>query len=240
MRVRTLSAVGFGVAALVLSSMAAGSATAASPDARSLTASGGSVSAPAASGSSDAAPDMATKCGTALGTGFDDGIISWAGGGLDAAGAADFKCPKAKRKRTIKKVTVHGYFGDAGSSGFNVTVYGNAGGEPDDSNVICSTTGTGTPTGAAYPVFDVVSIPLDAKCIAKKGTNWLSVQADASVGGAWYWRTQSDMGGGFEGDWRDVPNSFGTGCTTFANGRDMESCIFGGDQGQNDFMFKLN
>jgi len=246
MRVRTLS-VGIGVAAaLVLSSMTVGTATATSPSGVTATPSGISATLGGSAASTDAAvaaPDLRPgKCGTTFGAGFDDGIISWAGGGLDVAGAADFVCPRdsTRKQRKVTKVTVHGYFGDPGSSGFNVTFYKNSGGEPDDSAAYCSTTGTGAPTGATYPVFDVVVIPLDSACRAKTGTNWVSVQADSSVGAAWYWRTQSDAGGNFEGDWRDTGDAFATGCTTYQNGRDMESCIFGGDVGQNDFMFKLN
>jgi hypothetical protein len=245
MRVRTLSVAAISVAALALSTLSVGTAGAAGTS--GVTATPGGVSAHLASGGpaaatngSVAASPAATKCKTAFGTPFDDGIISWNNGssGLNTAGAADFKCGRRKAGRTIKTVTVQGYFGDAGSTTFNVNVYKDLGGAPDDANVVCATTGTGTPTGSAYPTADTTVIPLAAKCIAKKGVNWLSVEATGA--NAWYWRTQSDQGGSHDADWRDVNNSFGSGCTTFQNPADMQTCIFGGDAGEHDFMFQLS
>ena len=231
MRLRAISAVGLAAAAaLMVSTLAVGTATA-SPSGVSA-----SLGGTTAVVGTDAVSAKKGKCGTAFGTPIDDGIIS-GGGGNDVAGAADIDCAKKKKQRTIKEVTVQGYFGDATSTNFDVTVYADKAGEPDDSKINCSASGVGTPTGSAYPVADTTVITLASKCVAKKGTNWVSVQSTG--GSAWYWRTQTTAGGSFEGDWADTNNVFGTGCTTYQNGRDMESCIFGGDQGQNDFMLLL-
>ena len=159
MRVRTFTAVGFGVAALVLSTLVPGAATAASPDGPAATASANAgVSAPAVSGGNAvAATQLAGKCKTGFGPALPtpDGLIAWNdGGAFDTAGGADVQCPRRKRARTIKKVSAYGYFG-APTETFHVTFYRNstAGGsaEPDDSSVICdypSLTGT---AGGQYP-----------------------------------------------------------------------------------------
>jgi hypothetical protein len=183
------------------------------------------------------------KCKTTLGTPVPpngDGIISWGGGGFNVAGAADFVCGKKKKKRTINTVNVMGYFGDAGSSQFNVTVYADNGGEPDNgAAAVCATqTVTGTPTGSTYPAADAVVIALTTPCLANKGTNWVEVQALSA--GAWYWETQTEVGGTAPADWRDATGAFGTGCTPgYQDGLYMQDCIFGGDIGENDFMFTL-
>lgn len=238
MRLRT-TALGLGAAAaLALSTLAVGTATAAGYDGATAAPNGvkASLGGGTAGVGTDAVSAKKGKCGTAFGTPIDDGIIS-GGGGNDVAGAADISCPKKKKARTIKSVTVQGYFGDPTTTNFDVTVYADKAGEPDDGKIVCTSSGAGTPTGSAYPVADTTVIKLASKCVAKKGTNWVSVQSTG--GSAWYWRTQTTAGGSFEGDWADTNNVFGTGCTTYQNGRDMESCIFGGDQGQNDFMLLL-
>jgi hypothetical protein len=175
---------------------------------------------------------LSGKCHTTIGTPLStpDGIIAWndgSGTGFDEAGAADFNCGKnsTRKQRTIKKVVVYGYFGDAGSSQFNVTVYKNKAGEPNDSIAPqCATqTVTGTPTGAQYPTNDVTTITLSTKCVAKAGVNWLSVQI-LSAAGPWYWEMQNERPGNAP-DWRDVNDLFGSGCTTFQNGRDLQSCL---------------
>jgi hypothetical protein len=183
------------------------------------------------------------KCKTAFGTPLDtpDGIISWNDGSgttYDTAGAADFRCAhdSTKKQRTIKKVVVNGYFGDAGSSQFNVTFYKNLNAEPNDNAALCATqTVTGTPTGAQYPANDTTTITLSTKCVAKPGVNWVSVQV-LSAGGVWYWEMQKEQQG-FAPDWRDVHDAFSSGCTTFNNGRYLVDCL-GYDYG--DWMFVLH
>jgi hypothetical protein len=184
------------------------------------------------------------KCKTVIGTPLStpDGLIGWndgTGTGYDTSGAADFKCGKAttRKARTIKTITVNGYFGDAGSSQFNVTFYRNKNGEPNDTIApLCATqTVTGSPTGAQYPTNDTTLITLTTKCVARAGVNWISLQV-LSPNGPWYWEMQNERPG-FAPDWRDVNDSFGSGCTTYQNGRDLQSCL-GYTYG--DFMFVVH
>ena len=238
MRPRVLLAVGVS-AAVALSLMSAGTATADDAARVPLTV-GGSVSGPAAT--SGAGP-TATKCSTAFGTPVEDGIISWDGSGYDTAGAADFTCAGRKRKRTFGTVTVQGTSGDPGSTLFDVTVYRNnsTGTLDEPGRVQCATQRvTGAPTGSSYPVFDTTVITLTTKCTAEKNlVNWIEVQAVSS--NPWYWRTQSNTGGSYQADWRDTNGSFGTGCTPgYGDDLYMQSCIFGGPNGQRDFMFVLS
>lgn len=240
MRLRTLCTAGLGAAALVLSTMSVGTATAANSSGASASPSGVSATVggtTATPGSIGVAPAGKAKCSTGFGTPFDNGIISNAGS-LESSGAADFTCPKRKKARTFSTVTVQGYFGDQGSTQFGVRVLENAGGEPSDTAAaICDTTGVGSPTGAQFPEFDTIKIKMDSRCRAKKGTNWLEVQAQTE--NAWYWRVQSDVGAKFEADWKEA-GAFGTGCITYENGLTMQDCIFGGDAGVPDFIFKLS
>ncbi len=238
MRVRTFLLVGTTALALVASAAfvpGAGASTTSRPSASLAAGHHGKVVAPHRI-------LLTGKCRTAFGTPLatPDGIISWNdGAGLDTAGAADFKCAKdtTTRQRTFKTVTVNGYFGDAGSTTFNVTVYKNLGGEPNNLvAAVCPTrTGIGTPTGSSYPTNDTTVITLATKCVAKRGVNWIEVQALSA--GAWYWETQNEQQGN-PADWRDTNGSFGTGCTPgYQDGLYMQDCIFGGDVGEEDFMF---
>jgi hypothetical protein len=240
--------VGLAVAALALSTLSVGTAAGATSSSPSTTG-GVSATASAASGASKAAaapsavdstPAGKSKCNTKFGDeagAADNGIISNAGS-LESSGAADIDCGKKKKGRTFGTVTVQGYFGDAGSTQFNVTVLKNCDGEPCDSgDPVCSTTGTGSPTGAAFPTFDTTKIKLDSKCVANKGSNWVTVQA--ATESAWYWRVTGNIEGNYPADWKEA-GAFGTGCNNWENGRDMQSCIFGGDVGSPDFMLKLS
>ena len=171
------------------------------------------------------------KCKTAFGTPLStpDGLIAWndgSGSAFDTAGAADVRCKhgSTRKARTIKKVIVNGYFGDAGSSQFNVTFYKNLNAEPNDNAVLCATqTVTGSPTGAQYPTNDTTTITLTNKCVLKAGVNWISLQI-LSPNGPWYWEMQNERQG-FPPDWRDVYDAFGSGCTTWNNGRYLEQCL---------------
>ena len=226
MRIRTLVLVGMTSMALAVSPAfvpGAGAAVSKRPTVSLAAHHKGKVAAPARVA-------LTGKCKTSFGTELatPDGIIGWndgSGTGFDTAGAADFKCPKKKAARTFKYVIVNGYFGDANSSTFNVTVYANKNGEPNDLVApVCATQqATGAPTGAAYPTHDTTTIKLPAKCVAKKGVNWVSVQV-LSAGGPWYWEMQNERQG-YAPDWRDVNDTFGTGCTTYQNGRDLQSCL---------------
>jgi len=230
-------------AAVALSLMSAGTATADDAARVPLTV-GGSVSGPAATSGADSVGPAATKCSTAFGTPVEDGIISWESGSYDTAGAADFTCEGRKRKRTFGTVTVQVTYGDPGSTLFDVTVYRNNpnGTLNEPGQVRCATQRvSGAPTGAQYPAFDTTVITLTTKCTAEKNlVNWIEVQAVTS-GNPWYWRTQSNTGGSYDADWRDTNGSFGTGCTPgYRDDLYMQDCIFGCPVGQNDFMFVLS
>lgn len=246
MRARYLAVAGISAAGLLAAAAFAPAATAASP-------AGSAGHIPAAlsmthhGGVSSQAVDKGKKgkCGSKIGTpdATPDGIISWnsSAQGLNVAGAADFKCGKSKAARTINKVTVMGYNGDSPKMSFNVTVYKNAPSNEPNNNVaaVCATqTVTGTPTGDPYPTADKTVITLTTPCVAKPGINWIEVQANNSAA-AWYWETQSNQQNA-PADWRDANGSFGTACTPgYVDGVYMQDCIFGGDNGEEDFMFKL-
>jgi hypothetical protein len=188
---------------------------------------------------------LAGKCGSAFGTELPtpDGLIAWndtSGSGFDTAGAADVQCRKRLRTRTIKQVTVNGYFGTAPTEQFNVTFYGNDGtngsNEPDDSTIRCSYTNiTGSPSGGQYPQHATTVIPLPTKCVLPRGTNWVSVQ-NYDAAGPWYWEMQVEQQGSAP-DWIDRHDAFGSGCTTWSNDRYLVDCL-GYNYG--DFMVVLN
>lgn len=247
MRARVLALVGVSATALLAAGTFAPSATASSPAgtaghtpaALSMTHHG------TATATATAISKKKGKCKTAFGTPIapsGDGIIDVAGSGFDVAGAADFKCGKKKKARTIKKVTVMGYNGDAGSMQFNVTVYANAASNEPNNGIaaVCATqTVTGTGTGSGYPTADTIVLTLANKCVANAGTNWIEVQAATDSGNVWYWETQSNQSGN-PADWRDANGSFGSACTPgYVDGVYMQDCIFGGDNGEPDFMFML-
>ncbi len=184
------------------------------------------------------------KCKTAFGTPLPtpDGIISWEVSGFDVAGAADFKCGKnlKKKARTFTTVTVNGYFGDADSTTFDVTLYADLNGEPDNNSPpTCPTQSViGSPTGSVYPTNDTTVITLTTPCLAHKGVNWLEVQAVSD--NAWYWEVQQEQHKN-QADWRDTNNAFGTPCTPgYQDGFYMQDCIFGSNVGENDFMFVIS
>lgn len=191
-----------------------------------------------------AVPVRAGKCETKFGTPIEPdggGVISINNGSnLDVAGAADFTCGKRKKSRTFTTVTVSGFYTDPSSTQFNVTVYADKGGEPDNGSApVCATqTATGTPIGSSFPSAVKAKIKLKTACRADKGTNWLEVQA--LTASAWYWETQQEVGGQYPADWRDATGALGTACTPgYQDGVYMQDCIFGGDVGQPDFMFTL-
>jgi hypothetical protein len=181
-----------------------------------------------------AAPSKVTatgKCKTAFGTELatPDGIIGWndtSGTTFDTAGAADFRCAhnSTKRQRTIHKVVVNGYYGTAPTEQFNVTFYKNLNGEPNDNAILCATqTVTGSPSGGQYPTHATTVITLSKACVARPGVNWVSVQ-NYDAAGPWYWEMQNEQQG-FAPDWVDRYDAFGSGCTTFNNGRYLVDCL---------------
>ena len=191
------------------------------------------------------------KCHTGFGTPVDDGVLAVEDPTADVAVAADFSCKGNAAHRTFDTVTVQGTFGEAESTMFAVTVYGNdrSGALPEPRNgagagafrpaqVVCATQRiTGTPTGAVFPDFDTTVITLDPPCTAKRKINWLEVQA-VPESAPWYWRLQSDVGGRFEADLLD--GEMGTGCAPgYNDDLTIRDCIYGGAPGKPDVMFEL-
>lgn len=237
MRSRILPVVGVSAAALIAATAVAPMATASSPDRASKTPA--SVS---SNHKSDGVQVIAKKgkCKTMMGTFADNGIISWESpaNGFDAAGAADFTCGKKKKSRTFSTVTVIGYFGGASGSNFDITVYNDLNGEPDNNSTpVCATTGVGNTDGNGPTE---TTIKLDKACKANKGTNWLEVQKTGDDS-SWYWGVQSEVGAKYPADFRDTTGAFGTPCTPgYQDGLYMQDCIFGGDNGTPDFIFALS
>jgi hypothetical protein len=175
------------------------------------------------------AEPKAPKCGTGFGPTLPtpDGIIAWndtSGTGFDEAGGADFTCAS---KTKIKKVYVKGYFGTA-TEQFNVTFYQNDGAdgsdEPNDSQVVCSYTGLVGAAGGQYPTDVETKLKLTKPCKLKAGHYWVSVQNNDSAG-PWYWEMTNQLGGSARGDWDDVNNTFGSGCTNFDNDKYLVDCL---------------
>lgn len=234
MRSRFLCTTGLGALAIVLSTMSMGTASASGASAVPIAA--GSAAAVAEVG-----PEAKGKCGTRFGAAVQDyAVPSVKLPDREPAGAADFVCPRGKAKRTFSTVTVTGFGGDADFTPFEVEVLANCGGEPCDAGPpLCSSTGIGSPTGSPIGVGpDRVVIKLDTKCTAKRGVNWLEVQAVTHR--AWYWQTTSDVGARFAADWVEGVMFGMTGCMKYENDRNLESCLPSGDEdGKSDFMFKL-
>jgi len=182
----------------------------------------------------------APKCGTAFGATLPtpDGLIAWndTTGAYNTAGGADFTCA-AKTK--VKKVWVKGYFG-AVQEQFNVTFYKNSGAdgsdEPNDNAVVCSYTGLIGTAGGQYPTDQLTKLTLSSPCKLKAGHYWVAVQNNDSAG-PWYWEMTNDLGGSARGDWDDVTNVFGSGCTNFNNDRYLVDCL---GYSYQDYMLELH
>jgi hypothetical protein len=220
MRSRAIPAVGLSVAALALTTAFAGTATASSsaPSAvghGTLTASVSADKTCFASGTTDSGVGIVSQ-------NFEASFDAY-----DNQGAADFK---VKKKCAIKTVSAAGiYFNGSGPArDENVTIYKDKKGKPG--KVVTSQTVAGSDSGGSF------TIPIK-KTKLKKGTYWVSVQAnlDFSVGGEWGWETTLDQSG--KGDmWKNPGDGFATGCTNYG---DMVSCL--GAQGQGpDFMVTLS
>lgn len=244
MRLRTLPAIGIGVAALVLSTTVAGTATAADAPA-GLSAVHKSTAAPAApqaiAGKGDCfsslnKPDGANAISSQM---FPD-----LGGSSFAAD--DFKCNSKKAaNRMVTKVTALGqyYNGTGPADKFNVTVYNDKGGEPNKS--VCKFKNQSYKESGSPGTVQTFTIPkkgsLKGKdCALKKGdTYWLEVQAVMSFdpNGQWGWEVVTDQSGN-PADWHE-DGLFGTTCLEYQNNMTMQDCIFGGDMGVPDFAFSV-
>jgi hypothetical protein len=140
-----------------------------------------------------------------------------------------------KIKQTLVKaneVVVTGvYFNGSGpATSVNVTFYKNSGGLPGGTSA--SYTGLAYTDLSGFGSFDIKFPTLKLK----KGTYWVSVQAnmDFGSGGEWGWETTS-IQHGTAAVWQNPGNGFSTGCTTYAN---MQGCIGALGEGP-DFMFTI-
>ena len=143
----------------------------------------------------------------------------------DARAADDFPI---KKKAVVSEVDVTGvYFNGSGPArDENVTFYKDAGGLPGA--VVKDYTGV---AGADSFGSFKIKVP---KTKLKKGTYWVSVQAnmDFAVGGEWGWENNLETTGA-PAAWENPGGGFGVGCATYTN---EATCI---PDGQGDHMFSL-
>jgi hypothetical protein len=144
----------------------------------------------------------------------------------DAAAADDFTVPKGSKWKVTEVDAFGVYFNGSGPArDENVTFYhddhGSVGAE------IASYTVAGTDSFGSF------TIPIH-KTKLKKGTYWVSVQAnlDFSAGGEWGWENQTTVEGN-AAQWENPGDGFGTGCTSWTT---ETTCI---PDGQGDHMFTL-
>jgi len=245
MHLRTFPAVGIGVAALILSTTFAGTATAADPDGVS-----GLSAVHKSTASSSSAPGIELKKGDCFSSLKEpDGLNGIASQDLYdeaavASGADDFECNSDKKKnRKVKKVKALGvyYNGSGPADSFNVTVHNNDGGEPADDDVKCSFPEQAYTVEGDPGTVQTFTIKVEGeKCALKKGkTYWLEIQAVMAfaTGGQWGWEVTTTQHEN-PADWKEN-GAFGTACTEYQNGLTMEDCIFGGASGVPDFMFSV-
>jgi hypothetical protein len=209
---------------------------------------------------------LSGKCGTAEGTWTGDGITAQNGAptnpGLNTWGGKQVKC---KRATAVNTVVVDGYPNQAVNIKFNVNVYKStrafntarytADPQPNDAtNPICSyadAPGTYAAAGVSGAQW-TIKLPTTCKIgriVGKKGV-FFAIQADFDqVNGQWFWATQTTAGRPNEADWADTQNLFGLGCISFAKlpsgsdigaNKDMQDCLFSGDNGEKDFIMVLN
>jgi hypothetical protein len=259
MRARVACLAGVSAAALVISGLSAGAATAGSPDAVAVAHSSTGVS-----GTPTSFPDA--RCGTAEGTWTGDGIAAQDGAptnpALNTWGAKQVRC---SGRLNVAQIVVDGYPNQAININFNIEVYRKTkqfntvrytnDPQPNDAKAsICSYAGVLGTYAAAGVSGAQWTINLPSNCtagrkVAKRGV-WFSMQAVLDQAfGQWFWATQTTADVPNEADWRDTQNLFGLGCISFAlppagpdvgANRNMQDCIFGGDIGEDDFIMVLN
>jgi len=204
-------------------------------------------------------------CGTAEGTWTGDGITAQNGAptnpSLNTYGGKQVKC---KGGASVNTVVVDGYPNQAVDIKFNINVYKKtkafntlrytADPQPNDAkSAICTYTdapGTYAAAGVTGAQW-TIKLPTTCKIGLKAGRKgvFFALQADYDqAGGQWFWATQTTADRPNEADWADTQNLFGLGCISFAKppagsdvgaNRDMQDCIFGGDNGEKDFILVL-
>jgi hypothetical protein len=259
MRARTVYAAGICAAALAVSGLSVGTATAGAP-----TAVASAHSSTAVSGTPTSFPDA--KCGTAEGTWTSDGWAAQDGAptnpALNAWGGKQVKC---SGKLKTSQVVLDGYPNQAMNINFNIEVYKNTkkyntvrytnDPQPNDAkSSLCSYSSEPGTYAAAGVTGAQWTVNLSSPCkvrgkVAKRGV-WFAVQADLDQAfGQWFWATQTTADVANEADWTDTQNLFGAGCISFAKppsgadigaNKDGQDCIFGADLGEKDFIMVLN
>lgn len=258
MRARTAIAAAISAAALAISGLSVGTASASAPDAAVAVA----HSSTGVSGTPTTFPDA--KCGTAEGTWNSNGITAQDGAptnpSLNTWGAKQVRCT---RKLNTSQIVVGGYPNQAIDINFNIEVYKKKNlatvrypnsPQPNDAKpAICSYTslpGTYAAAGVSGAQW-TINLPTNCKArarVAKKGV-WFAIQADLDQSfGQWFWATQTTADHPDEADWKDTLNLFGLNCISFIGTTSpdiggnmlMQDCIFGGDTGNKDFIMVLN
>jgi hypothetical protein len=206
-------------------------------------------------------------CRTAEGTWTADGITAQNGAptnpGLNTWGGKQVKC---KGGATVNTVVVDGYPNQGASvNKFNIIVYKRTKAfntvrytrdpQPNDARSAICTYTDAPATFAASGVSGAqwtISLPTKCKIGTKAGTKgvFFAIQADYDqAGGQWFWATQTTADRPNEADWADTQNLFGLGCISFAKppsgsdigaNKDMQDCLFGGDNGEKDFIMVLS
>ena len=145
----------------------------------------------------------------------------------DAMAADDFTVPKGSKWK-VSEVDAFGvYFNGSGPArDENVTFY------KDDNGSVGAEVASYTVAGTDN--FGSFTIPIKKALKLKKGTYWVSVQAnlDFSAGGEWGWENQSTSEG-TPAQWINPGDGFGTGCTSWSQ---ENVCI---PDGQGDHMFTI-
>jgi hypothetical protein len=171
----------------------------------------------------------AALCGTVFGSELStpNGVIAWNNlSTYNNASGTDFTCAV---KTKVKQVWVYGYDAPHNPELYNVTFYksekakGSDLAEADDSKVVCSYTALSGAGGGTYPTRVLTKLKLTTPCKFKPGHYWVSVQNNDATG-PWYHEMTSTLQG-TQADWIDVPNTYGSGCTTFDNNEYLSNCL---------------
>ncbi len=137
------------------------------------------------------------------------------------------------------------YFSESGwADSVNIAIIEDAGGEPSDltpSKCRFDDQAYG-PDRTQHFVIKLQYDPLQRCKLKAHRTYWLEVQPNMDFvdHGQWGWEVTSETtsGSAYPADWRNPGDGFGTDCTVYENGIDMQDCL-GGVAPAPNFMFKL-
>jgi hypothetical protein len=146
---------------------------------------------------------------------------------FDSQGVDDFTISRKCKLKTVFALGIYEY-GTGPADSYRVMFYSNDGGSPGA--VVLD-----RPTAAFTDTTGYGSPEIRVRTTLKKGTYWLSIQAnmDFSSGGEWDWYTNNTVRGNAS-LWENPGDGFDTGCTTYTT---TTTCIPGGEGG--DFSFSL-